>query len=256
MGKAERLRAERRAGVSPPPRRATNAPRLSRRWLWGGAAAAALAAAVVLIAVNALGGRSAPPAAALDGSETAALLAGITQSGASLGSPAAPVVLYEFADLQCPFCQRFTTEVLPSVVRDYVRTGKVRIVFRGLTFIGPDSEKALRAVLAAGRQNRLWNAADLLYLNQGVENSGWVTGDLIREIAAAVPGLDASKLSAAEGSPAVTSEIASASGQAARAGIHSTPSFLVAAEGRQPEPLPLSALTVQAFRTAIAPYVR
>jgi protein-disulfide isomerase len=61
--------------------------------------------------------------------------------------------------------------VLPVLIHDYVREGKLRIVFRGLTFIGPDSEKALRAALAAGEQNRLWHVVDLFYRHQGPENS-------------------------------------------------------------------------------------
>ena len=43
------------------------------------------------------------------------------------------MTLVEFADLQCPFCKQYATDVLPTVVRDYVRTGKVRLVRDGQT---------------------------------------------------------------------------------------------------------------------------
>ncbi len=58
--------------------------------------------------------------------------------------------------------------------------GRSNTEFRGYPFIGDDSLKAQRFVLAAGLQDRLWNLQEALYRNQGAENSGWVTDDLIR----------------------------------------------------------------------------
>src|SRR4051812_16106737 len=103
------------------------------------------AATVVVSAAVALGHHGGPAARAAD----SALFAGIAADGEALGSADAPVTLEEYADLQCPFCREFTATVLPTVVRDYVRTGKVRIVFRNLAFIGPDSLKAARVAAAA-----------------------------------------------------------------------------------------------------------
>jgi hypothetical protein len=47
--------------------------------------------------------------------------------------------------------------------------------FENLSFIGPGSVAAGRVAAAASQQNKLWNFVDLLYLNQGEENSGYVT---------------------------------------------------------------------------------
>ena len=80
------------------------------------------------------------------------------------------------------------------IVRDYVRTGKVQIVFSGMHFVGPDSETALRTALAAAAQGRFWNVLELLYENQGTENTGWVTDSLLRSIGDAVPGLSTSRM--------------------------------------------------------------
>jgi hypothetical protein len=66
-------------------------------------------------------------------------------------------------------------------------TGKAKFVFSGMHFIGPDSEKALRAVYAAGLQGPLWQYLDLLYKNQGGENAGWVTDDLLRSAGDSLP---------------------------------------------------------------------
>ena len=81
--------------------------------------------------------------------ETNELLKGIPQTGSELGEKDAPITLVEFADLQCPFCKQFATTTYPVIVNDYVSKGKVRVEFRTMTFIGPDSEKAARAAAAA-----------------------------------------------------------------------------------------------------------
>src|SRR3954451_20336105 len=99
-----------------------------------------------------------------------ALLRGIPQRGPWLGRATAPLTVVEYVDVQCPYCARFSDEIFPTVVKRYVRTGRVRILFRGLAFVGPDSVRGLRWATAAGRQNRLWNVVELLYANQGAEN--------------------------------------------------------------------------------------
>ena len=107
---------------------------------------------------------------------------GIRQDGIELGAANAPVTLVEYADLQCPYCAAWSAQAFSELVRDYVRPGKVKLSFRGLAFLGPDSERALRFALAAGLQDRLWHVVDLLYRYQGRENGGWVTDQLLRSI--------------------------------------------------------------------------
>ena len=104
--------------------------------------------------------------------------------------------MLQFEDLQCPICKKYTDDAFPAIVDEYVRPGRVKIDFRGLAFLGPDSLKALRIAVAAGFQNKLWEVVGLFYENQGEENSGWVTDELIDEILAEVPGLDAAKVKA------------------------------------------------------------
>jgi protein-disulfide isomerase len=224
---------------------------ISRRWLYGGIGAVVVAIVLALVLASQLGGGDSAPPTAIDPGDTNAMLDGIPQSGTSLGSPDAPVVLYEFADLQCPYCQKWDQNVLPVLIQDYVRDGKLRIVFRGLTFIGPDSEKALRSALAAGEQDRLWNVVDLFYHHQGPENSGWVTDDLIEGIGSAVPGLDVDKMTSDQGSGSVTEEIASAASQADQNGLHTTPSFLIGTDESNLTVLHFDRLEPDQFRQAI-----
>src|SRR5262245_5220798 len=152
--------------------------RAQRRFL--GMVLAAVVASGVLVLVSQLTAddgakRESAPATHVGPS----LFAGVTQQGAALGSPAAPLTLTEYADLQCPYCAQWARETLPVLVRDYVRTGKLRIVFRGLAFLGSDSHRALRAAHAAGEQNHLWDVVHGLFTRQGAENTGWVSNDLL-----------------------------------------------------------------------------
>lgn len=210
---------------------------MRRRTLLLGSLAAALVVAGSLAAALALtsGGasQSAPPSTSGPGgvSAVATMLRGIPQQGQALGSPDAPVTLMEFADPQCPYCGEWARLALPDIVSSYVRTGKVRIVFNGMAFVGADSETALRTALAAGRQNRFWNVMELLFENQGGENTGWVTDSLLRSIGDSVPGLDAQKMLDDRGSLAVDRAIQQAAAVAQNAGVNSTPTFAVGKTG-------------------------
>ncbi len=214
------------------------------------------AAAVGLVIASQLGSDGskapAPVTRAAGAADTAALFRGIPQSGNRLGSPSAPVTLIEFADLQCPYCGKYAVEILPTIVREYVRTGKVRLEFHGMAFVGPDSETALRTVVAAAAQNRLWNVLDLLYRNQGEENSGWVTEDLLRSVGRSVPGLDGARMLAERDSTAVSNQISEDASTASSAGINSTPTFLTVGRGeRVARPLRITALDSSQFRSAL-----
>ena len=154
-------------------------------------------------------------------------LSGIQQSGAVLGSPDAKVTFVEYADPQCPGCRAYTETMFPTLVDEYVRTGKVATEFRGYPFIGPDSLKAYRFLLAAGEQNKLWNLAEALYRNQGRENDGWVTDDLVRRVAGQIPGLDVDRLFSDAQRADIVKSASGAAAEASASGIRGTPTFLV-----------------------------
>jgi protein-disulfide isomerase len=161
------------------------------------------------------------------------------------------VTLVEFADLQCPYCAQWSEQALPELVRDYVRPGKVRIVFRGLAFIGPDSEKALRFAVAAGLQGELWPAVDLLYENQGAENSGWAADELLAGIGAAIPSFRLKQALAQASSPQVDAQILAAKDAATELGVRSTPSFAVGKTGGELTLVSLTSLTPAALRPTL-----
>ena len=253
MSKGARLREQRRVQAQRQGR-ASGFP-LPRLPLVVGAALLLASALIALSVASARDDGDAAPVAAtvaaVDGTATASLFAGIPQDGVALGRADAPVTLVEFADFQCPFCAAFARNTLPELVRAYVRTGKVRIELRLLAFIGPDSTEARELALGAAEQNRLWHAADLLFEHQGPENSGWLTPELLAAITGAVPGLDAERLLAARQGAALQEEIAAAETDAARHGISSTPSFLAGRTGGELERLELDSLEAEALRPTL-----
>jgi len=236
----QRERAERRS-----------AERRRRLLQLGGAVA--LAAVVVVAAVVLSGGGSegrassggAPSAA--QSREVGALFAGIPQRGTVLGDPRAPATLTEFADLQCPFCAEYARDVLPTVVRDYVRPGRLKLDLQLMSFLGPDSVRAARMAAAAGMQNRMWPFAELFYRDQGQENSGYVTDAFLRGIGSAVPGLDVQRALRQRSSPAAARAVQAATRAADHAGVESTPTFFVTRGGGQPRALELQTLTPGEF---------
>jgi protein-disulfide isomerase len=216
-----------------------------------GVVGAAVAAAAMLIALSvSAGGGESSAAPAAPAAPRAGLLAGIPQRGTVLGRPSAPTV-YEFADLQCPYCGEMSRDVIPSVVREYVRTGRIKLDFRPLQFLGPDSGRGARAVLAAGKQNRAWNVLERLYAVQGAENGGWLTEDLLREIGGEIPGLDVDRM--LNDMDGVTPQLQKSIDHANELAVQGTPAFFLLPHLGQPKQLHLDALSPEGFRAALEP---
>ena len=132
-------------------------------------------------------------------------------------------------------------------MRRYVRTGKVQLEFRGLAFVGNDSRSRSAPRSPPRQQNRLWNVVDLLYRNQGAENSGWVNDSFLRSALAGIPGVDASQVLAARDSDHVTALMDRSARQAQAAGVSATPTFEVARKGAALRRLEVAALDVPTF---------
>lgn len=176
-------------------------------------------------------------------------LAGIPQSGLTLGEPGAKVTLYEFGDLQCPVCKGFAEEIIPEVIDSKVRSGEAKIEFRNYTIIDQDSIPAAAAAIAAGKQGRGWSYIELFYRNQGLEKSGYVTDEFLTEVArgAGVSGI--ARWNRDRKSGAVLRQVKSESEEAQGFGLTGTPSFVVsgpATQGKQVLGTPGSAGAIEA----------
>ena len=92
-----------------------------------------------------------------------------------LGDPNAPITLVEFGDYQCHFCNVFFHETEHTILENYVETGKVKLIFKDFTIIGPDSINAAHAAHCADDQGKFWQYHDILYNNWAGENNGWAS---------------------------------------------------------------------------------
>lgn len=211
----------------------------SRRLLIVGAAIAGAAVlAVVLILVASSGSSKTAGTTSTGGTgpsptDPTTLFAGIPQVGTTLGKAAAPATMLVFEDPQCPFCQEWNLDTLPTVVNQFVRTGKLKLVYRGIAIIGPNSVKGLRAVFAAGKQDKLWNFSEAMYEIQGEENSGWITDQAILS-AAKSAGADGAAILAESPSKTVTAQLALADRESQTYQVQGTPTFVL----EQPPALP------------------
>ncbi len=97
------------------------------------------------------------------------------------GNKNAPVTIIEFSDYQCPFCRKFFTETLPSIRKDYVEKGKVKIVFRDfpLSSLHPMAEKSAEAaecVREKGGDKAYFKFHDKMFQEQNILDSGSAMG--------------------------------------------------------------------------------
>lgn len=196
------------------------------RWAIVATVVAALAVVGILVAISAGGSDGEARGELVGAQEATALVAGIPQAGERLGKADAPVEIVEYADLQCPFCASASTRTIPALVERYVRDGSARLTFRPLAFIGADSERGALAAAAAGEQGKLWQFVEVLYRNQGGENTGWLSDDLVTEAATAL-GIDTAALDEARTGSAAAGVLSAANAAAQSDGIDSTPTFVV-----------------------------
>lgn len=158
-------------------------------------------------------------------------LANIPQSKLTLGRPTAKVKLVEFGDLQCPVCRDFALNVLPELIFNKVRTGEALLEFRNYPVIGPESETAAAAAVAAGEQSRGWDFIELFYKNQGIENTGYVTDEFLTSIAEAAKVGDIPRWNREREDAAAKAEVTRTTAEAERLGFGGTPSFAIEGPG-------------------------
>jgi protein-disulfide isomerase len=207
-------------------------------------------AAVVVVGAIVLSSDGAEEPAATPSAASGDPYAGIPQSGNRLGDRDAPATLVEIADLQCPFCAQYSTQALPSIVRDYVSTGKLRYELRIRSFLGRDSVRAAGAAAAAADQDRMYQFVDVFFRNQGPENSDYADADFIRGIASQVDGLDVERVVSAADDPLAEPAVRRDEQFARSIGSTGTPDFYIRTGGRL-TPLEPQGTSPEAYAAAI-----
>lgn len=117
-----------------------------------------------------------------------------------IGDSKAPVTIVEFGDYKCPSCKMFHDTVYPLLKKDYIDTGKVKMVFRNFQFLGQDSVTAGMIGKAIYQQNKaaFWKYYDLIYTNQQEETKVWATPEYILPLVKKeIPEVDTNKISKA-----------------------------------------------------------
>jgi len=177
----------------------------------------------------ATGTQTTPPAAAAAAQPSTAPVVAQVDNGhfPVRGNANAPVTIVEFADFRCPYCKQIEDNVMPSLQKDYIDTGKVKLYFRQYDFLGPASTIAANAAECANDQGKFWDMHDYLYKNQPDEtDTSMYTTDNLTTIAGQL-GLDTTQfnscLSANTDNQKVTDDMTA--GQ--KAGVSGTPTFYI-----------------------------
>lgn len=158
-------------------------------------------------------------------------------NGTTMGDPAAPILVVEYGDYQCPFCAKFARQDMPTLIQEYVESGKIRFQFHELPIVGSGSDgsfdqdgesfRAAEAAMCANDQNLYWPYHDLLYANTLGEFKGSFTPVRLKAIALQVPGLDENVFNACIDNRSHTQTVLDLGAQAITVPIRSTPTFVV-----------------------------
>ncbi len=152
----------------------------------------------------------------------------LTRNGSPiLGNVDAPITLVEFGDYQCSFCKRHFDQTHDLIMKNYVKTNKVKILFKDLIVTpGRDSIHAAHATHCAKDQGMFWRYHYILYNNWEGENTGWVTTDNLNKFAQNLD-LDMNKFSKCMSENKWMKLINASKEDANTLGITGTPSFFL-----------------------------
>ena len=104
----------------------------------------------------------------------------VSNGSPTLGNENAPITLVEFGDYQCHYCNVFFESIEEDIIKNYVETGKVKMIFKDYNIIGQDSVNASHGAHCANEQGLFWEYHDILYSNWTGENNGWASSNNLK----------------------------------------------------------------------------
>ena len=143
-----------------------------------------------------------------------------------LGNPNAPITMVEFGDYQCTFCSKFFHETENSIITNYIKTGKVKILFKDYIILGQDSMNAANAAHCANDQKSFWEYHSMLYNNWAGEDTGWADITHLHEFANTL-GLDMDVFSTCMSDLKWNELVNLSSKDGQKLGVSGTPTFFV-----------------------------
>src|SRR5215469_31946 len=144
-----------------------------------------------------------------------------------LGTASAPITIVEFGDFQCKFCDRFAKETEPKINATYIHTGKTNMIFKNFITHGPDAITAAMGAACAKDQGKFWNIYEILYKNQGEENSGWANANDSKKFASLITGLNTKEFNSCLDSSKHKTLIENDNALAISSGFQGTPTFVI-----------------------------
>ena len=159
-----------------------------------------------------------------DPAKAASLLA-VTEQDRVLGKAEAPITIVEYASMTCPHCAHFANDVLPKLKKNWIETGKAKLVLRDF----PLDEPALRAAMVArcAPPERFYPLVDTLFETQ----DKWAVAKDWRgslEKTARLAGIGKKEFDACLANKALEDQAAQSRLTAAtQLGVDSTPTFFV-----------------------------
>ncbi|WP_449276633.1 DsbA family protein [Leucobacter sp. GX24907] len=196
-----------------------------------------LIAVLIMQVKNGAGSQTADPAATQQEQPDLTFVESRDEADVETAGPAdAPVAMVVYSDYQCPFCAKWSNDVLPTMMK-YAEAGDLRIEWRDIVMYGPDSERAARAAHAAGMQDKFWEYHDALYPDGEHLQPDQLTDEALVALAADF-GLDTERFTTDMNAQETKDIIAGYKAEAGELGVSGTPTFVLGGEpivGAQPE---------------------
>jgi protein-disulfide isomerase len=143
-----------------------------------------------------------------------------------LGNSDAPITIVEWGDYQCTYCYKFHQSTLEIINEQFIKTGKVKVIFIDFPLNGFDSKLASEASYCAQDQGKYWEYHDELYKNWAGERTGWITRESLSKFAESI-NLSSTQFNKCLDDRKYKEKVNSMYEFGNQIGIDATPSFLV-----------------------------
>ena len=143
-----------------------------------------------------------------------------------LGSADAQITIVEFGDYQCEACYHWFHNTRDTLIDNYIETGKAKLIFVDLPFIGQDSRIAAQASYCAEDQGKYWEYHEILYIFQEGENSGWADRDRLNSFAFSLD-MNMDEFNDCMDYSKYSKRVQANYDQAVKNGVQGTPTFII-----------------------------
>jgi protein-disulfide isomerase len=146
-----------------------------------------------------------------------------------LGRSDAPVTIVEFSDFQCPFCRKFWSDTLPQIKKEYIDTGKAKLVYRDFPLdFHAGAKPAAEGTECAEDQGKFWELHDKIFQEQDKQGQGTIQftkADVVKW--AGQIGLDMAKFNQCLNAGKYKAEVEKDIADGVAAGVSGTPTLFI-----------------------------